>query len=336
MASQHRPIPTYDALTGADGSPPGSAWQVFGAGDQLGSVNFATPQRVVAAAGLVRRGQVFNLDYPINAFEPYPTGARESARHHIFSNNPNHRDDYVDSLYLQSTSQIDALRHMRHPVHGFYGGTADDAIGEGSGSLGIQNWAQTGIVGRGVLIDVARHLAAEGRPIDQTTNHMITVADLRETLDRQRVRPAAGDVLIIRTGWTDYFLTEMDGAARRALSRRMVCPGLVQSEEMVGWLWDQRPTMVAADNIALEAMPPAADTPYRNEAEAAPTRGVSNDGMMHRVLIPLLGLAIGEMWALEELAGDCAEDQVYEFLLVAKPLNLIGGVGSPANALAIK
>jgi len=47
-------------------------------------------------------------------------------------------------------------------------------------------------------------------------------------------------------------------------------------------------------------------------------------------------MALGELWHLDDLADDCASDGVWEFLLVAKPLNLTGAVGSPANALAIK
>jgi kynurenine formamidase len=57
---------------------------------------------------------------------------------------------------------------------------------------------------------------------------------------------------------------------------------------------------------------------------------------LHRVLIGLLGFAIGELWNLEDLAQDCATDGVYEFLLASAPLNVTGGIGSPANALAIK
>ena len=58
--------------------------------------------------------------------------------------------------------------------------------------------------------------------------------------------------------------------------------------------------------------------------------------MLHRQMIALLGLAIGELWKLDALAEDCAADGVYEMLLTAKPLNVLGGVGSPPNALAIK
>jgi hypothetical protein len=57
---------------------------------------------------------------------------------------------------------------------------------------------------------------------------------------------------------------------------------------------------------------------------------------MHPDLIALMGMCLGEMWKLDELAADCAEDRSYEFFLTAKPLNLVGGVGSPPNALAIK
>jgi hypothetical protein len=47
-------------------------------------------------------------------------------------------------------------------------------------------------------------------------------------------------------------------------------------------------------------------------------------------------MPIGEMWNLEELADDCANDNRYEFFFTSAPLNIPGGVGSPPNALAIK
>jgi hypothetical protein len=77
---------------------------------------------------------------------------------------------------------------------------------------------------------------------------------------------------------------------------------------------------VAADNPALEAWPPHNST----------------GGFLHHRLIPLLGMNIGELWWLDDLAEDCAADGVYEFLFTSAPLNVPGGVGSPPNALAIK
>jgi hypothetical protein len=82
---------------------------------------------------------------------------------------------------------------------------------------------------------------------------------------------------------------------------------------------------VASDNAGVEAYPV-------DPGEETPERGPSHNGMLHRPLIALLG----ECWKLEELAAACAADGRYEFLRTAKPLNLIGGVGSPANALAVK
>jgi len=61
------------------------------------------------------------------------------------------------------------------------------------------------------------------------------------------------------------------------------------------------------------------------------------------VLVPLhvlmtigAGIHLGEMWDLEELAADCAEDGVYEYFLVAPPLPFSGAVGSPVNPQAFK
>ncbi len=85
------------------------------------------------------------------------------------------------------------------------------------------------------------------------------------------------------------------------------------------YLWDRHVAAVAADNPALEAWPPSAET-----------------GFLHFRLIPHFGMNIGELWHLEDLAADCAADGVYEFFFTSAPLNVPGGVGSPPNALAIK
>ncbi|HLY14389.1 MAG TPA: hypothetical protein VKR24_08560, partial [Candidatus Limnocylindrales bacterium] len=60
------------------------------------------------------------------------------------------------------------------------------------------------------------------------------------------------------------------------------------------------------------------------------------DRFLHYRLITFLGMAIGELFALDGLAEDCAADGVYEGLFTAAPLNKQGGSGSTANALALK
>jgi len=306
----------------------------FGPDDQLGTINLLTPERVAAAARLIRTGRRFNLDYPVNAFEPYPTGTRQAARHSVFANNPLHRDDWLDTFYLQSTSQLDALRHIGHPGHGFYNGLPVEENTPDSTSLGIHHWAQVGIAGRGVLLDIARFFAAEGRPYDCEQTIAFDVDVLDAVAKAQGVTWQGGDMLLIRTGWAENYIAKSIDE-RVEFNRRNRSPGLAQRESVLRWLWDHEIALVAGDNPAVEA-DPVLESDFRTAADRPPERGVDHSGMLHRPLIALLGMAMGELWKLDELASDCAADGVYEFFLTSKPLNLIGGVGSPPHALALK
>lgn len=325
-------VPTYAELQRRSDAPPGSSWHLFGKDDQLGTLNFLTPETAVAAAALVQRGTVFNLDYPLNTFVPSLAGTRPPTEHHMFSNNPNHRDDWVDSFYLQSTSQVDGLRHIRHPEHGFYGGVPDENIKVGTPDLGIHLLAEKGLVGRGVLLDAARYFAARGEPLEYGSRRAFSPSDLDAMAASFGVELRSGDILLLRTGFSENWLaaTPEERAAKRG------GPGLEQSEEMVAWLWDHQISIAAADNGGLEVSPVEPTSPWINPDEPLPARGPSHNGMLHRPLIGLLGMIIGELWKLDDLAADCAADGRYDFLVTAKPLNLEGGVGSPPNALAVK
>lgn len=319
--------PAYDDL------PDGASWSYFGAGDQLGTVNFLTPARVAAAAGLIRTGVRFGLDYPVDAFEPYPTGTRRPLQHHVFANNEFHRDDWVDSFYLQASSQLDALRHIGHPEHGFYGGLAPADNTETSTALGIQHYAESGLAGRGVLLDVPRYFAREG--LDYDTERTIPIdADLLDRIaESQGVSFHGGELLLLRTAWAERYLAKPPEA--RAATPWRLSPGLAQKRTVLRWLWEREIALVAADNLAVEA-DPVLESDFRTPGEVPPERGVDHSGMLHRPLIALLGMAVGELWRLDELAAACAADGVYDFFLSVKPLNLPGGVGSPPNAIAIR
>jgi len=336
MPGHRTDVPTYRELLARTDGPPGSSWGVFGTGDQLGTLNFLTPETAARAAGLVSTGRVYNLDYPLNAFVPSIAGTRPAAEHHIFANNADHGDDWLDSFYLQSTTQIDGLRHMRHPEYGFYGGVEDRAVDVGRPDLGIQLAAEKGVFGRGVLIDLPRYYAAAGREYDLTTNQMVTPADLDAALEFHGVDLESGDILLLRTGWSEHYLTMTPQERDAFRANGMKAPGLGQSVEMVEYLWDHQISMVASDNAGVEAYPVDPDSGFVIADERPPERGPSHNGMLHRPLIALLGLLLGECWKLDELAGACASDGRHEFLLTAKPLNLVGGVGSPANAMAVR
>ncbi len=327
-------IPTFQQLLVRSDAPPGSAWGVFGENDQLGALNFVTPDVTRQAAALVTTGRVINLDYALNTFVPSIAGTRPTTEHHIFSNNPNHRDDWIDSFYLQSTSQIDGLRHMRHPEYGFYGGVADEAITEDGPDIGIQLVAEKGIATRGVLADMPAYYAEVGVDYSPAARFPIRAGDIEGALAREGVSLQPGDVLLLNTGWSESYLSR-DADGKKA-QYSAGSPGLHQSTEMLAYLWDHGIAMVASDNPGVEMFPVDPDSGFVYPDEPVPERGPIHNGMMHRPMLALLGMYLGECWKLDELTASCREDGRYAFLLTAKPLNLRGGVGSPPNAMAVK
>ncbi|HXG35773.1 MAG TPA: cyclase family protein [Dehalococcoidia bacterium] len=317
-------FPLYDDLPVKPGAPKGSAWGVFGDRDELGCLNFLTPTQVLRAVRLVRRGAVFPLNLPLDEPQP-PLFGRGLPEHQLLASHSNlFRDDYLNNLWPQSSSQWDGLRHIRHPQDGFYNGTRDEEIISGGGRLGIERAAQQGICGRGVLVDVERWRKEDGRPINQQATELITPDMLEECLEKQGVQLEGGDILLVHTGWLRWYREEATAEQKQAISGKataasLKAPGLGPTEEIAAFLWDLRVTAVASDNATLEAWPPQ-----------------TGSGFLHAKLIPHLGMLLGELWYLQELAADCAEDGAYEFLLVSVPINIRGGVASPANAVAIK
>ncbi|MCJ1697783.1 cyclase family protein [Rathayibacter caricis] len=324
------PPPRYARLGERTGRERGTAWGVWGDSDQVGTLNLLTPARVLAARGSIRSGEVVPLNLPLTAFDPPIIAHRGSIEHTVFGLNDFHRDDRIDNLFLQASTQIDGLRHFGHPDKGFYNDADPAALIAGRGELGIQHVAEQGIAGRGLLLDVGAYRDAVGRPIDQDSNEQISIEDLDAALAHQSSEILPGDILMIRTGWLGALRSRV-----RSADEVLRSPGLEQSERTAEWLWDHRVAVAAADNIALEAWPA---TESRLSVEADSTGGMlpsSHTGMLHRILIPLLGLCIGELWDLDGLARACSERGRYDVFITAQPLNLLGGVGSPANALAI-
>ncbi|HEY5639380.1 MAG TPA: cyclase family protein [Dehalococcoidia bacterium] len=315
-------LPAYDELPVKDGAPPRSSWGLWGDDDELGCLNLLTPERIAAAARLVRRGASFPLNLRIDRPDP-PLYGRGAVRHTIVGEGGDGRDDYLDNFWPQASSQWDSLRHVRHPQYGWYNGVRDEEIVAGdAGMLGIDTMARRGIAGRGVLLDMERHFAAQGRRLDYLAPELITPDDLGACAEAQGVELQTGDVLLVRTGWLAWYSNEATAEVREEISDRawLKAPGLGPAEEVAAWLWDRHVAAVAADNPALEAWPPRPET----------------GGFMHWRLIPLLGMPIGELWDLDGLAADCADDGLYVFLFTSAPLNVPGGVGSPPNAMAIK
>jgi kynurenine formamidase len=324
-------LPSYAELLEREDAPPGSSWGLFERPD-LGTLNFIDERTVVEAMSLARQGRKINLDLALDAISTPTSFQRGPIEHVVFGNGWCHHDDHL-RLYMQAATHFDSLRHMRHFRYGFYEGI-DPAEVEAGRRLGIDHIARSGIVGRAVLADIPRYLERHGRvQLDHREGEAFAVELLAETLRDQGTERRPGDIVLMRTGWLRHYFDELSEREREELPGRLRSPGLVQSHETLGWLWDTRVAAIVADNAGVECFPPVSSSPF--DPEVPDDAGVV-PRLAHPTIIALMGFLIGELWWLEDLAADCAEDGVYEALFMADPLHLTGGVGSPANAIAIK
>lgn len=315
-------LPRYEELPGPSGladAPRETSWGVFGDRYQLGTLNFLTPERVKAAAGLVRTGKRINLNLPLN--HPPRANVQEGSsrdgythRHEVMPGDGYARDEVLDHFNPQASSQWDGLAHVFHPRYKNYNGVPDSGVRPGDESLlSIGNWTKNGgIVCRGVLLDIPRYAAAAGIAYTPASTFVITPEIIEACAVWEKVEIKHGDVLIIRTG------VLQDMLENPTAERRNGRPGLGPARPIAAFLWNNHIVGAASDNGGLEVSP-------RGEGRS-----------LHMAMLPMLGMPMGELWALDELAEDCASDGVYEFMLVSVPMYLPGGIGSPPNAVAIK
>jgi kynurenine formamidase len=318
-------VPAFADLARPDATGLPLAWGVWGAEDQLGTLNNIDAETTAAGAALVRRGLRFNLNLPLHV--PLGEVGPLAHRHRAAPAQTlicaslaglTVRDDRVDGLYPQASTQWDGLCHIGDPIHGFYNGVRPEEITQREGTkLGVEHYVQFGIATRGVMIDLPRHFARIGRAWSPMGSQTASAADLAAALEQTGTAPRRGDVLLVRTGWVEAFRAAQDGAERDALFRDRTYSGLAADSAMWGFLWDSGIAAVASDCVTVEAWPIQEGKPSLHLA------------------IARLGLVLGELFDLDSLAEECARSGVHTCFFVSSPLNLRGGVGSPANAMAI-
>ena len=315
-------LPRYSELPLTPEGVP-SAWGLFGPGDNLGLINLLTPERVLAAAKLVRRGVMFRLDAPLDAFD-IPFAPHRTLPRHTIIHAPGTLifDDVVDNVFLQGSSQWDSLGHYGYMPGAFYNGATEADVASGKRNT-IEHWARHGIAGRAVLLDIPRTQAGSGRDYSPDKPIPLQVEDLEEACRFAGVELAVGDIVMLRTGYLAWYLGQ-PASERRRLRAGYAHPGLAQTKEMCEYLWDAHVAAVASDTPGTELWP--VDT----SDMAKPF------SFLHRILIGQFGMAIGELWDLEQLADDCAADGVHEMFLVSSPLYVNGGIGSPPNVTVFK
>jgi kynurenine formamidase len=324
-------VPSYADLPIRDGLPRGSSWKVWGDNDRFGCLNLLTPERALAGTRTVKTGDVFALNLELELPDP-PLFGRPAFGHEIVQRPSGvSADDMLHGWNTQSSSQWDGFRHVRSPVHGAYNGLPE-------ADHGVHFWARKGIVGRGVLIDVARYRESIGRPLAAGETTIVTRADIADTLAAQGSEIEPGDIVLLRTGWMQWYRS-LSATARAEYADSPASVGIEPSEAMAAYLWDLHISCIGVDNPAVEAWPPPMSLLSAEERADAMARaddpGVAASLFLHLVLLPLLGLPLGELFDLDGLAAHCATNARYDMLVTSAPLNLRNGVATPPNILAV-
>jgi kynurenine formamidase len=345
--------------------PDGSTWGDFGADDVLGRLNLVGPDQVRKGVAEVRDGVTFCLSLPLSlpggtVLNPnrFPPVVRPTLRAGAVNFNcdmavalPGATDVMSDDLvvlHTQYSTQWDAFGHAGAlfdadgdgvPERLYYNGwragvdvvgpdgpdragvrsLADlDGIADGAASTSdagpadISHMARHGVQGRAVLVDLATHVG--------TARTVVGFAEFAAVLDADGVVVEPGDVLVLHTGFARE-LAALDGTP--TADDLNVCAVLDGADrDLQQWIRDSGVAAIAADNYAVEAFPPART--LRDEP-ALP---------LHELCLFRLGVHLGELWWLSDLADHLREQGRSRFLLTAPPLRLPGATGSPLTPIA--
>lgn len=329
--------------------PEGSNWGDYGRDDQIGRLNELTPERRLKAFREVAQGISFCLSLPLDL----PGGNKLNPNRHPpkrgcitrepgwpNANYPWSRkdaryldctcDDYVE-LFTQYSTQWDALSHVGQmfdvegngePAIVYYNGFragkhilgADDPEGPAAASLGIENMAQTCVQARGVMLDFRRHFGTERKDIG--------FRELQHVLDRDRISIETGDILCLHTGYAEA-VVDMKGNPDPEFLSKAFCALDGDDAALREWIAGSGIVAIAADNNAVERVP---EKTSKETAHAAMP--------LHELCLFKLGIHLGELWYLTELADWLDQNDRRYFLLTAPPLRLPGSFGSPVTPVA--
>lgn len=281
--------------------------------DPAGALSRITAERTLAALKLPVQGKVVSLSHLLENGMPVPDfhGPFLMTTHRtvrgtldMFSGSNSNRLGSVVCRYEladHTGTHIDALNHASEGFE-LYGGVdaREVTTDTGTKTLGVDTLPP--IVTRGVLADVARFLG--GDVLDD--EYEITPDDLVETLRSQEISLHDGDALLIRTGYSRFWMK--DNARYLGYS-----PGM--GKEAAQWIAEQRVSVTGADNSSFDVV-------RRRSAELFPC---------HQILIKRAGIPLVENLVLDELSAM----HVYQFLFVCTPLKFRGGAGSPVAPVAV-
>jgi len=302
-------------------------WGKWGPDDEWGTINYVGDEERKAAAALVKKGQVFALGLNFDSDGPQNGlfGGRWNPIHTMLATGtdavagkqtvpgkkyPSQYADDAVSLPLQCGTQWDSLAHVFNSDK-MWNGYDATLVGANGAEKNAIHKMRNKMVGRGVLLDIARWAGVDS--LDDGT--AIDAEDLDACAKAQGVEIKRGDFVIYRTGHMERCLESgvWGGYAGGE------APGV--SFHTCEWMHDMEIAAICADTWGCEVIPNETDDVFQP---------------WHWIVIPQIGITMGEIFYLKDLANDCAEDNAYEFMFVAPPLPITRGVGSPINPQAIK
>ncbi len=301
-------------------------WGKWGEDDEVGSLNYLTPDVVIKAAGSIKSGKTFTLQVKMANPEGDPVwpgrqgatriNVMDAGHYHAgkgpaFAGGAQYADDYM-TFFLQGSTQYDALGHVWYDDQIWNGRDSKTTIG-GLAFASILPIAEKGVVGRGILLDMARFRGKESLAPGETFTH----EDLQACAKKQGCEIQKNDILVIRTGWIAQYYK----IGSVEFYKDFIEPGLTHSDALVKWFHEMEIPNLVTDTIA-------------NEVTTDPVSGVTLP--LHNALMRNLGVTLTEIAWLDDLATDCASDGQYTFLYVAAPLKVCNGTGAPVNPVVIK
>jgi kynurenine formamidase len=301
-------------------------WGRWGTDDEIGAVNYLTSDEVLRGIGAVENGEAHALGLPVARPKGDPAWpGRADTAHYTDrdeghyesgkepSRNGTHGAEDVVHMPLHGTTHVDAPGHVWYDgelYNGFDAGTTKGGLDQAA----IDGVGEHGILGRGVLLDVARH-----RGVDALERgERITLDELTACADAQGVTIESRDIPLIRTGWLEQYY-DKDGVDIYEDTFRE--PGLTYSNSLVEWFHNLEIPAFGTDTIA-------------NEQTVSDETGTPIP--LHPALLRDQGVLFVEMLKLDALADACAADDRYLFLFIAAPLKIVRATASPVNPLAVR
>jgi len=275
----------------------------WGADDELGTLNYITAEKRVAAAKLVRTGEVISaardLSTAQSKVDPRPV------QHMVMYNGggPAIGDYFTIAPHGMTVTHMDALCHFSFRDQYYNNRKMSDTVSAGGAKWGSIYAMRGGIFTRGVLLDVA---AARDVPWYKSDEY-VTVADFEAAEKRQKVRVGSGDAIFVRTG-----MERME----KEQGQQDVYPRAGLHAECIEWMHQREVSVYGGDCIE--------KLPYPSELLTSP---------MHMILLASMGTPILDWPSLTELAATCERLKRWEYLLTTAPLRLPGGTSSPLNPL---